>query len=77
MSLAMGSTFSSFTIFSDMTITKAAPSEVCDEFPAVTHPPWANTGFSLDNAFTLVPGRGPSSVSTIYFLTSLFSSEFK
>ena len=43
-----------FIMRSLITITKAAPSEVCDEFPAVTVPPAANTGFNLPNPSTVI-----------------------
>ena len=39
---AMGSRLSSLTISSLITTTKAAPSEVCEAFPAVTCPPCLN-----------------------------------
>ncbi len=61
----MGFNPSSFIIFSPITITKAAPSEVCDEFPAVTTPFAANTGFSFANTSIDVSALGPSSVSTV------------
>ena len=60
----MGCSFSSLIICSLITITKAAPSLVCEELPAVTEPPCANTGFNLANASIEVSARGPSSVST-------------
>ena len=63
--LAIGFTFNSFTIFSDITITKEAPSFVGEELPAVTDPPAANTGFNLPNTSVLVPALGPSSLFTV------------
>ncbi|MNL39481.1 hypothetical protein D3C87_1617620 [compost metagenome] len=74
---AMGFRPNSFTSFSDMTITNAAPSEVWEEFPAVTDPPAAKTGFNLFNASTVVSARGPSSwlitVSFVFFLPEAWS----
>src|ERR1700730_17894129 len=63
---AIGCKDNSVTIFSLITLTNAAPSLVWDEFPAVTEPPVAKTGLSLDNAASEVSALGPSSVSTIY-----------
>ena len=74
--LAMGCRFSSFTIASLITTTKAAPSLVCELLPAVTLPPAANTGFNLANASGLVSRRGPSSVSTTYDFTARFPFSF-
>ena len=54
-------------------MTNAAPSEVCDAFPAVTVPFCANTDLNLLSASTEPPFLGPSSVSTINFLSCLFS----
>jgi hypothetical protein len=74
----MGFRFNCFTMRSLITITKAAPSEVCDEFPAVTEPPMANTGLNLDNPSTVVSVRIPSSVATtnsrVFFF--MFSSTY-
>jgi len=43
----------------------AAPSDVCEEFPAVEHPPSGlNAGFNFLK-FSIVVGLGPSSVSTV------------
>ncbi len=61
---AMGFRFNSFTMRSLITITKAAPSLVCDELPAVTVPFTANAGLSFAKASTFVSARTPSSVST-------------
>ena len=63
-SRAMGFNPSSLIMFSPITITKAAPSLVCEEFPAVTLPPAANTGFNFASTSGDVSARGPSSVST-------------
>ena len=62
-SRAIGFKPSSLTIFSLITITKAAPSLVCEELPAVTQPPAANAGFNFAKASLEVSARGPSSVS--------------
>ena len=48
-----------------ITSTAAAPSLVCDEFPAVTLPRAAKTGRSFASASSEVSARGPSSVSKI------------
>ena len=42
--------------------TAAAPSEICEELPAVTLPSSLNTGFSCESASRLVSGRMPWSV---------------
>jgi len=55
-----------------MTITKAAPSLICDEFPAVTLPPAANTALNFAKASLLVPALGPSSLVTVYDLVAFF-----
>ena len=68
----MGVRPSSFTIDSLMTTTNAAPSEVCDELPAVTTPLAAKAGFNFDKASNEVSARGPSSVSTTKLLFCLF-----
>ena len=57
---------------SDINKTNAAPSEVCDAFPAVTDPPSVNTGFSFAKASIDPPFLGPSSVSTTYFFICFF-----
>ena len=56
---------SSFTIFSPITITKAAPSLVCELLPAVTIPFTAKAGFSFAKPSKVVSLLTPSSVSTI------------
>ena len=71
--LAIGFKPNSSIIFSDITRTNAAPSEVWEEVAAVTEPPWAKTGFNFPNDSIVPPGLAPSSVSTTYFLTCLFS----
>ncbi|VEU39694.1 unnamed protein product [Pseudo-nitzschia multistriata] len=48
-----------------MTKTAAAPSVVCDEFPAVVFPFLENTGLSLPRISTVVCGRIPSSSVTL------------
>ena len=70
--LAIGFTFNSLTIFSDITTTKADPSEVCDEFPAVTWPLSLNAGLSFDSASIEVSFLGPSSVSMVSLLVFFF-----
>ena len=65
MSLANGSIFNSFTKDSDITITNAAPSDVCDEFPAVTVPPFLKTGRNFESASRLEFFLGPSSTLAI------------
>ena len=55
------------------TITKAAPSEVCELLPAVTEPPSAKTGRSLAKASGFVPRRTPSSVSMMCWRSWRFS----
>mmetsp|Transcript_139129 Transcript_139129/g.196969 ORF Transcript_139129/g.196969 Transcript_139129/m.196969 type:complete len:256 (-) Transcript_139129:533-1300(-) len=53
--------------------TRAAPSDNWDAFPAVVLPPSLNAGFIFDNASTVVPGRGPSSLemTTSFLFPSL------
>ncbi len=55
-----------------MTITKAAPSLICEELPAVTLPPAANTGFNFPKTSLLVSARGPSSLDTVYDFVAFF-----
>ena len=45
----------------DMTTAAAAPSDICDELPAVTVPFAWNAGFSESSASSEVSARGPSS----------------
>ena len=52
-----------YPIFFDINKIKAAPSEVCDAFAAVTVPFCAKTGFNFPNASADPPFLGPSSVS--------------
>src|SRR6218665_1091388 len=47
-----------------MSTAKAAPSEVCEEFPAVTLPCKAKAGLSLDMTSREASARMPSSFST-------------
>ncbi len=58
---AIGFKPSSRAFESDMTNAMAAPSLVCDEFPAVAVPVAWNTGLSLASASRDVSARGPSS----------------
>ena len=67
---AIGVTFNSFTISSLIINTNAAPSLICEEFPAVTLPSAAKTGFNFDNASIEVPNLGPSSLFTMYDFVS-------
>ena len=62
--------FNSLTISSLIINTKAAPSLICDEFPAVTLPSAAKTGRNLFNAVILVSALGPSSLLTMYDFVS-------
>ena len=62
---AIGVRFNSLTISSDMIKTNAAPSLICDEFPAVTLPAAAKTGFKFPNAAKVVSALGPSSLVTV------------
>ena len=39
--------------------TAAAPSEICEELPAVTRPSSLNAGLSSASVSTVVPGRMP------------------
>jgi hypothetical protein len=43
--------------------TAAAPSEICDEFPAVIRPSSLNAGFSCESASRFESGRMPWSVT--------------
>ena len=61
----MGSRFNSFTKSSDITITKAAASLICEEFPAVTLPSAAKTGRNFESAAKFVSALGPSSLVTV------------
>ena len=45
-----------------MTIAAAAPSDICDELPAVTVPFMWNAGLSAASASSEVSARGPSSI---------------
>mmetsp|Transcript_9402 Transcript_9402/g.12796 ORF Transcript_9402/g.12796 Transcript_9402/m.12796 type:complete len:311 (-) Transcript_9402:77-1009(-) len=73
---AIGCSPSSFTIFSDITKQNAAPSEVCEEFPAVTEPSAANTGRKRANPSGEL-ALGPSSVSTMLVFSCRFSFSSK
>ena len=48
-----------------MTISAAAPSEICDALPAVMVPSFANAGRRPESESVVVSGRTPSSSSTI------------
>ena len=48
-----------------MISTAEAPSEICDELPAVILPSSLNAGFSLASVSAVVPSRMPSSVVSI------------
>src|ERR1051326_8295395 len=49
------------------TRTAAAPSEICEELPAVTVPFLRKTGFSAASFSIEVSGRGPSSFACVTF----------
>ena len=72
--VAIGLTPNSFAAFSLITTTAAAPSLIPEALAAVTIPSGLNAGRNLEMLSFVVPGRGPSSVSTItvsfFFLTS-------
>jgi hypothetical protein len=55
---------SSSALALDITTTAAAPSEICDDEPAVTVPSGANAGRSLANVSAVVSARTPSSSVT-------------
>eukprot|EP00890_Picochlorum_soloecismus_P001191 jgi/Picsp_1/2072/NSC_05537-R1_hypothetical protein CaO19.1705 [Candida albicans SC5314] len=58
-----------------ISMTAAAPSVICDEFPAVVVPPFLKTGLNLPSIATLVPGLIPSSSEiTTFFSSSVFGS---
>ena len=61
---ASGAMPSSAALVSLMTTTAAAPSLSGQALPAVISPSGRNTGFSSASFSTVVPGRGPSSLST-------------
>ena len=73
---AIGSRFNSLTISSLITKTKAAPSLIWEEFPAVTEPSAAKTGFKFAKASTVVPNLGPSSFATTYDFVSFLPFSF-
>ena len=72
--VAIGVTPSSFAFSSLITTIAAAPSLMLEAFAAVTIPSFLNAGRSLAIPSAVVPGRGPSSVSTtmvsFFFFTS-------
>ena len=64
-SSASGVTPSSSAFARLIMITAAAPSEICDAFPAVMVPSFEKAGRSPASDSGVVPGRTPSSVSTM------------
>ena len=67
---ASGFNPNSRALSSDMTRVTEAPSDNCDEFPAVTEPfSGSNTGFKDANPSKVVSGRLHSSFSTIYSIS--------
>jgi len=48
----------------------AAPSLICEEFPAWIHAVGLNAGWSVASFSTVVPGRIPSSTSNTFFVPS-------
>ena len=72
--VAIGLTPSSLAFSSDITTIAAAPSLIPDALPAVTNPSGLIVR-SFARPSIVVPGRGPSSVSTItVFLLTLTST---
>ena len=69
---ASGVTLWRFTAASLMRITAAAPSDICELFPAVTLPLAAKTVFSFPRLSIEESGRGPSSVSATRFFVTIF-----
>ena len=63
--LARGFNPSASAFSLSMIIPAAAPSLVCDEFPAVTEPSAENAGFNVDRTSFVVPGRTPSSAEKV------------
>ena len=61
---ALGFTPSRDAAASDVTSTAAAPSQICDELPAVTFPSGRNAGLSDASASAEVSRRGVSSTAT-------------
>src|SRR5581483_10582712 len=61
---------SCFTRSPDITTAAAAPSDICDELPAVTVPFTWNAALSESNASSDVSARGPS--STLKTISCLF-----
>ena len=60
---ARGFSPSAFALSADIKSTAAAPSEICDELPAVILPSGLNAGLSWARASRLVSGRMPWSVT--------------
>ena len=63
--VAIGFTPNSLAFSSDITMIAAAPSLILEAFPAVTIPSFLNAGFNFPIPSAVVPGLGPSSVSTM------------
>ena len=57
-----------------MTIAAAAPSLICELFPAVVVPRAWNAGLSFANASSDVSARGPSSISNIVVVVFAFAA---
>src|SRR5699024_4693428 len=68
---AMGVSPSSFALSSVMTSSIEAPSEICEEFPAVMTPSSRKTVLSLPRDSSVPPGRMPSSVRNSIAFPSL------
>ena len=58
-----------------MMSTADAPSEICDELPAVIMPSSLNAGFSLASVSAVVPSRMPSSAVIISTLPSISTGD--
>ena len=69
--VAIGVTPNSLAFSSLITTTQAAPSLIPEELAAVTIPSFLKAGRNLEMLSAVVPGRGPSSVSTttVFFLS--------
>ena len=72
--LAIGVTPSSFAFSSLITTIAAAPSLIPEAFAAVTIPSGLNAGRNFAMPSAVVPGRGPSSVSTTTVFFFCFTS---
>ena len=60
---ARGVSPSSFALSADIISTAAAPSEICDELPAVILPSGLKAGLSCDSVSMLESGRMPWSLT--------------